>query len=60
MDAEADEATREDVNILIFDYLLCTAIYTAINSEHNNSNMSWTENTIRGKCRRTSTTRAFG
>ncbi|KAL4945352.1 hypothetical protein BDV06DRAFT_40767 [Aspergillus oleicola] len=59
MDERADEATREDVNVLIFDYLLCMAIHAEINATSGDTNPTWVGDTIWGKYSCVSTIRVL-
>jgi hypothetical protein len=48
----ADEDTLDDVNICIFDYMLCRAIHTAINATGDNTgewDVTWIEDTTQSK-----------
>ncbi|KAL4992977.1 hypothetical protein BDV10DRAFT_38793 [Aspergillus recurvatus] len=49
-ETRADEDTSDEVNVLIFDYIICLAIHTAINVAQGNTgewDMAWLEDTLR-------------
>ncbi|KAL6233482.1 hypothetical protein BDW75DRAFT_186649 [Aspergillus navahoensis] len=49
-ETRADEDTSDEVNVLIFDYILCLAIHAAINVARGTTgewDMAWLEDTLR-------------